>query len=203
MVTFPFVGGRLCVDFVNTELIDAGVRVDLLPAFGDVVEWCVRAEVIDAAEARTLRRTWGGRPEAVDAHRRAVAFRRTLRAMLEGLAAGRAEVSTAALDAINGVLREAASERQLARSGDGYALRVRRVVDTPGQLLAAVAESAATLLSSDDLSLVRACQNPECVLFFYDATKNHRRRWCSMAGCGNRAKVAAHYRRAQQPSGKA
>jgi predicted RNA-binding Zn ribbon-like protein len=33
------------------------------------------------------------------------------------------------------------------------------------------------------------------VLFFYDTTKNHARRWCSMAFCGNRHKVAAHYRR--------
>jgi predicted RNA-binding Zn ribbon-like protein len=35
------------------------------------------------------------------------------------------------------------------------------------------------------------------VLFFYDTTKNHARRWCSMAFCGNRHKVAAHYRRQQ------
>ena len=51
-----------------------------------------------------------------------------------------------------------------------------------------------------DLSLVKACQNPQCVLFFYDTTKNHARRWCSMAACGNRAKVAAHYQRARRPA---
>jgi predicted RNA-binding Zn ribbon-like protein len=33
------------------------------------------------------------------------------------------------------------------------------------------------------------------VLFFYDTTKNHARHWCSMTICGNRSKVAAHYRR--------
>jgi predicted RNA-binding Zn ribbon-like protein len=195
MVTFPFVGGRLCVDFVNTELVDAGARVDLLRGFDDLLDWCVRAELLAPTEAKTLLRDWGGRPEAVDAHRHAVEFRRALRAMLDGFAAGRVQVPASVLDAINGRLREAASERQVTRTRDGYALRERRIVDTPGQLLAAVAESAATLLSTDDLSLVRACQNPECVLFFYDTTKNHARRWCSMAACGNRAKVAAHYRR--------
>jgi len=47
---------------------------------------------------------------------------------------------------------------------------------------------------------VKACQNPQCVLLFYDTTKNHARRWCSMAACGNRAKVAAHYQRARRPA---
>jgi predicted RNA-binding Zn ribbon-like protein len=202
MVTFTFVGERLCVDFVNTELVEAGARIDLLRGFDELVEWCVQAGTVDAAQARTLRADWSGRPEAADAHREAVAFRRTLRAMLESLAA-RLRVPASSLDAINAVLREAASERQVARTREGYALRVRRIVDTPGRLLAAVAESAATLLTADDLSLVRACQNPDCVLFFYDTTRNHKRRWCSMAACGNRAKVAAHYRRAQRPAAPA
>jgi len=80
---------------------------------------------------------------------------------------------------------------------DGYETRQRRSIDQPDQLLAAIAASAAQLLGGDDLSLVKACQNPQCVLFFYDTTKNHARRWCSMAACGNRAKVAAHYQRAR------
>ncbi|MCI0410524.1 MAG: CGNR zinc finger domain-containing protein, partial [Acidobacteria bacterium] len=51
------------------------------------------------------------------------------------------------------------------------------------------------LLSEGDLTLVRKCENPACILYFHDTTKNHARRWCSMRACGNRAKVAAHYRR--------
>jgi lactoylglutathione lyase len=43
-----------------------------------------------------------------------------------------------------------------------------------------VAESAADLLTVRDLSLLRKCENPACVLFFYDTTKNDARRWCSM-----------------------
>jgi predicted RNA-binding Zn ribbon-like protein len=37
------------------------------------------------------------------------------------------------------------------------------------------------------------------VLLFYDTTKNHARHWCSMSLCGNRHKVAAHYRRRRSP----
>ncbi|HNJ42487.1 MAG TPA: CGNR zinc finger domain-containing protein [Acidobacteriota bacterium] len=36
------------------------------------------------------------------------------------------------------------------------------------------------------------------MIYFYDTTKNHTWRWCSMSLCGNRAKAAAHYRRKRQ-----
>ena len=68
------------------------------------------------------------------------------------------------------------------------------------QLLLPVAESAAWLLEHGDPSLVRRCDGTECVLVFYDTTRNRSRRWCSMEGCGSRAKAGAYYRR-QHPSG--
>ena len=43
--------------------------------------------------------------------------------------------------------------------------------------------------------LIRECEHPDCVLWFYDRTKSHRRRWCSMALCGNRHKVAEFRKR--------
>jgi predicted RNA-binding Zn ribbon-like protein len=58
-----------------------------------------------------------------------------------------------------------------------------------------LAESAADFLLSAIPSLLKKCENPSCVLHFYDTSKNHARRWCSMSGCGNRMKAAAHYRR--------
>lgn len=36
---------------------------------------------------------------------------------------------------------------------------------------------------------------PACTLLFADHTRGHRRRWCSMAQCGNRAKQVAHRHR--------
>lgn len=203
MVTpFMFLGGRLCVDFVNTELVDAGSRVDLLTDFDRLVDWCVQAQILGAAEATALQRQWSGHVDARRAFGRAIELRRALRAMLDGIAAGHGDVPAPILDTINDVLRDDASERQVVRSPQGYEMRSTRSADTPARLLVAVAESAAMLLSSDDLALVRACQNPDCLLFFYDTTKNHRRRWCAMSACGNRAKVAAHYRRAQQPASR-
>lgn len=42
---------------------------------------------------------------------------------------------------------------------------------------------------------IRACAGEGCVLWFLDTSRNGTRRWCSMAGCGNRAKARAHYSR--------
>jgi predicted RNA-binding Zn ribbon-like protein len=47
---------------------------------------------------------------------------------------------------------------------------------------------------------IRQCAHESCVLRFFDTSQNGRRRWCSMAGCGNRAKASRHY--AQQHPGR-
>ena len=36
---------------------------------------------------------------------------------------------------------------------------------------------------------LRECSDPTCSTVFYDRSKNHTAKWCSMASCGNRNKV--------------
>lgn len=38
---------------------------------------------------------------------------------------------------------------------------------------------------------VKACASPDCRWGYLDASRNRSRRWCEMAGCGNRAKSRA------------
>ncbi|BBI48609.1 hypothetical protein HORIV_10300 [Vreelandella olivaria] len=59
-------------------------------------------------------------------------------------------------------------------------------------LLQPVASALVQLLTEEELQLVKECEASDCVLLFHDQTKSHRRRWCSMASCGNRMKAAAH-----------
>jgi predicted RNA-binding Zn ribbon-like protein len=59
-------------------------------------------------------------------------------------------------------------------------------------LLAALAEQAIALFAGDDGTRLRPCLAPGCVLYFVG--RHPRREWCS-AACGNRARVARHYRR--------
>jgi predicted RNA-binding Zn ribbon-like protein len=109
-----------------------------------------------------------------------------------------------AASAINGILRANVCYDELvllpdrADTAAPFARHARRTNANPLRILAPVADSASELLcGSGDPSRVRRCGNPRCVLYFYDTTKNRRRRFCSAAGCGNRVKAAARYRRSR------
>jgi predicted RNA-binding Zn ribbon-like protein len=65
--------------------------------------------------------------------------------------------------------------------------------DAPNAALQPLAHAIADFLCHADFAQVRRCEGENCTLWFLDVSKSHRRRWCSMAVCGNRAKVG-HYR---------
>jgi predicted RNA-binding Zn ribbon-like protein len=71
---------------------------------------------------------------------------------------------------------------------------------TVNAALAALARDAADLFGSPAAARVRECEAPDCSSLFLDTSRAGRRRWCSMAACGNRQKVAA-YRRRRTSSG--
>jgi predicted RNA-binding Zn ribbon-like protein len=64
--------------------------------------------------------------------------------------------------------------------------------ETVESILAPVAEAAASLLSTPNFELIKHCEDDTCSFWFFDQTKSHNRRWCSMEICGNRSKVAAY-----------
>jgi len=189
-----FVGNVAWLDFVNTEVMSSGGRTDLLGDYGDLVDWLAAAGLVGDGEAREARARWGGTREGARALDEARRFRGALRSAAERLAAGR-RVGDAAVTAINAALGRPVHVTEVRRAGGGFACAERWVFAAAADVLAPVAESARDGLCEGDPSLVRKCRNPNCILFFYDTTKNHGRAWCSMSGCGNRTKVAAHYRR--------
>jgi predicted RNA-binding Zn ribbon-like protein len=71
----------------------------------------------------------------------------------------------------------------------------RRSNETVMQALGPVAYSLSETLIQGDPARIRTCAHPDCVLRFYDDSKNGSRRWCSMSHCGNRAKAAAFQER--------
>src|SRR5260370_40916377 len=62
-------------------------------------------------------------------------------------------------------------------------------------LLAAVARSAAELIAEGARARLPLCASVHCGLLFHDNSRTRRRRWCSMALCGNRSKVATFARK--------
>ena len=64
--------------------------------------------------------------------------------------------------------------------------------------LAAIALDAVQLLGGEAAERIRGCEGDGCALLFVDSSRSGDRRWCSMAACGNRAKVAEFRRRRRE-----
>jgi len=189
---FLFVGNQTCLDFINTDLVLNGQPTDLLTSFEDLLVWLMKAGRLTAEDAKQLERQ--GRPQGAETLKQAKAFRAIVREMVERVAA-RKPVPQTALDAINHMLRQRAGFPQVTRRRGIFERRYQAELQGTNHVLGLLAEDASDLLCACDLSLIKKCHNPACVLFFYDTTKNHARHWCSMNLCGNRSKVAAHYHR--------
>lgn len=128
-----------------------------------------------------------------------LAAARSLRETIRAAVAARKAGGQVELAPLNAALAQAQRHLVLVEeSGGKLTLQARYAAATPQQLLAPLAEAAAQLLATADFNLVRKCEDPACSLWFLDRTKSHRRRWCSMALCGNRNKVAAFRQRRQQ-----
>lgn len=194
---FFFIAGNLSLDYINTEIIENGAPKDLLADFTDFAAWAASADLLGKLEAKKLVADWNGRNETEAVFAQALIFRKVLRGMFADLAAGKT-VEKAAIAAINYEIQNQSGTMEIRQTENGFEKLFRADFREPRALLAPIAESAADLLCYGNPIYLKKCEASDCILYFYDTTKNHSRRWCSMAGCGNRAKAAAFYRRRQK-----
>lgn len=194
---FLFVGSDDCLDFLNTLIVDRGQPADLIQTFDDFLRWLIGAKMLDMAIATDLAERWRGTAEALATLTEVRALRSQLLAMVEGLIA-RVPPSSDAINALNMILQRRVGYEQIA-PGDPtaglWAIERRYAYREPHDLLAPVAHAAAILLAERNLGRIKMCQNPACVLHYYDTSKNGSRRWCDTRTCGNRIRVAHHYQR--------
>lgn len=193
----PRLGGRLWLDFVNTDDEHHGRRVEHLVGFAAWTRWLADAGVLDAERAALLERRaqeqpMGAQAALVDARR----VRNALRTLAER-GATQERARDAALAEINRILGRSAGTRRVETGADGFTRAFRAGGDVFGGLLLPIVESAADALVAGEMARVKRCQGQGCARVYLDATRNHSRRWCAMADCGNRAKAARH--RARQP----
>ena len=183
---FQWVADHPALDLLNTTPKIDGAIQELFQTDRDVVRWLGLAGWRVETDLAKLR------PRSLlDAAR---GLRETIRTLVERRKAGK----RADPEALNEYLAKARSYAELALKKDGsLELRRKWKQRTAEEILAPLAESAADLLVHGDVELIRQCESEECVLWFNDRTKSHHRRWCSMAACGNRHKVA-QYRKRQQ-----
>lgn len=183
----PMLGDHLAMDLLNTQARSQGRDVDYWSTDKDVLQWLERHGVVTLPKSRAVA------PAGLLAHAR------TLRAHARELIAKRKEGKAGDVRGLNQYLHAYVSSPQLERgsAGNFELTRVPRG-DAISSLLGPVAEAVAQLLVEGDFDLVKQCEHPDCVLWFYDRTKSHKRRWCRMAACGNRYKATQFRRRSSE-----
>jgi predicted RNA-binding Zn ribbon-like protein len=174
-----FLADHPALDFINTKFGVAEGRRECLGSDEDVVGWLQRSGLsigsVPAGKRGTL-----------------------LKAALELREAARDLVVKRKADGVGNTAvlnRYLALDRRVQqlswKKGHPPTLETHQTVGDVEALLVPVAAAVAGLITKGDFELVRTCESSDCTMWFYDRTKAHHRRWCSMALCGNRAKVAA------------
>jgi predicted RNA-binding Zn ribbon-like protein len=187
-------GGRLAIDFANLPSLPATPASESL-SWEELIGFLRETKIVSADRAAELLNLTDSDPQAAfELLGRAERLRDALRSALLALAQ-KNRIARENIQAINSVLRITEGHDELVESTRGWRLAYIARESGLDWLLAAVARSAAEMIAEGDASRVRLCANPVCSLFFYDNSRTHRRRWCSMALCGNRHKVAAFARR--------
>jgi predicted RNA-binding Zn ribbon-like protein len=190
-----FLGGHPALDFVNTVADRTkGRTVDLLSEFADAVDWAHAAHVLDGDERDDLRARAERAGTEADA---ALADLRTQREALHAfLLSGieRTDCEPAVREKVKGDITAAYRDAHLSdrfRTGSAWVIDP---AEAGLQVLARrLALASAGLLISEQRSQIGVCGR--CSWLFLDPSPSRRRRWCSMATCGNRAKAERHQRR--------
>ena len=187
--SFHLLGGRLALDFVNAIPSNADLSWQRLIAF------LAAARIATPERAGELLALGHSDPQAAQAllwkaQRLSAGLRRAFDSLLR-----RQRIAREWIEPINEVLRITEGHDELGSADGEWALEFVAREGGLEWLLAAIARSGAETIAEGARARLRLCANPQCGLFFYDTSRTGRRRWCSMALCGNRSKVAAFARR--------
>jgi predicted RNA-binding Zn ribbon-like protein len=186
-------GGHRALDFLNTWR-EPGEAVETLVdgrAFG---AWLVDVGHLEEAELARLKRRFG--EAAMDAAAaEARRFRESAREWLTRWRRAPRARYARELEELNRVLAREDRNRQVFTGREGLELREVPTFESAAALVSLPAADIADLVTREDPNLIRECAGDPCTLWFLDRTKSHRRRFCSAAVCGNRAKVAAYRER--------
>ena len=205
---FVFDGGTLALDLLNTWRFNADQPLDLLQSPEDLVIWLAAAGLPDGAYCAELSSSPPNRRILLD---EALWLRRDILLIVQSLVAGELPPPYT-VDALNRILTESGTSFRLdsltippegdqeERMEGQLVLNVHEHIASVLGVLQPIALSAARIVTEANPTRIRQCASSNCMYWFLDTSKSGRRRWCSMSRCGNRAKVAKHYRQRSTPS---
>ena len=182
-------GGRLCLDFVNTTPSHAEL------SWEGLIELLEATRIVSAERGAQLLALPQSDPHAAEglllkARRLSTSLRKAFTAMHR-----KQKIAAEWVEPVNVILRITEGHDELILEEGVWRMEFVAREGGLDWLLAAIARSAAELLAEGSRAPLRLCANPQCGLFFYDKSRTHRRRWCSMSVCGNRNKVATFARK--------
>ena len=184
----------MSLDFVNT--LDDRFTPDakeLLKHYVDLARFTEDTGILpDQQVDRLMTRSMQHPEEAQRALASAISLREAISDIFYALARKK-PVPAAALAILNSHVQEAAQHLTLVPGKQGFAWKFDANSYDLFAPLWPIARDAGELLASERVEYVRACASKTCEWLFLDESKNHRRRWCDMTKCGNRAKVKRFY----------
>lgn len=189
--TLRFIGGRLALDFVNCAALNTQFQL----SWDQLVAFLESARIVTPERGAELLALNGSDPQAAESLlRKAQQLANGLRQAFD-VVLHKQRVAQEWIEPVNEILRITEGHDELVLMDQGWEIQFVASESGLEWLLAAVARSAAEIIAEGPRARLRLCANPRCGLFFYDTSRTHRRRWCSMTVCGNRHKVAAFTRR--------
>ncbi len=192
-----FLGGRLCLDFTNTVEPRVGKEpYDFLASYADLVEWSERVGVLSEDEAQHLVKNARLHPvAATTAWQRAIMLREIIYRVFSSVAHKTAPQAND-LEALKNAFVETMAHAQISATPAGFTWGWVEHEEAFERMLWPVVRSAIDLLTSDEAKRVKQCPGlDDCGWLFLDTSKNGSRQWCSMEGCGSRAKMRQLYAR--------
>jgi len=182
-----YIGGALILDFTNVGT-HAGHSHEHLRSYVDLVGFVRDAGGLSPVEARRLSAEAALHPNvATSVLVRAIALRHASMRVFAALAR-RKNPNGRDLELIGREAAQSLAHRRIAQSGQQITWTWSDEL-TLERVLWPIAQSGGDLLTSAvDRVLLRECASETCEWLFLDRTRNHSRRWCDMADCGNRAK---------------
>jgi predicted RNA-binding Zn ribbon-like protein len=194
---------ELSLDFSNTvDWRNSQNKRDGIESFSHLVSWSVKKGIIPSEEAAPLLRAAREQHAEEGALRRAIQLRETIYKIFSAIAHDE-HPDEEDVGALNKFLSDYPASSAVVRNGEGYGWRWVPGRGAEGMILWSIAKSAADLLTSDQLGRVTECANEEegCGWVFLDKTRSRTRKWCSMDGCGNRAKARTWYEKHEKAHG--
>lgn len=191
-----FLGDALALDFLNSVATPVDVPVEWIEDGEGLLRWLEQAGLAPR-EGRERVRTEALPGELDKVADQARNLREWFRTFVRAHKGKPLKPDTLTeLEPLNRLLeRDEGFNRVVVRQseeGGVFEFQSMRKWRTPEALLLSVGEALGRFVCTEDFSNVKACEGPTCTLLFADHTRGRRRRWCSMALCGNRAKQAAH-----------